>query len=81
MSSGRLSEHNYGTAIDINSNENYCLYTNGTTVGSFWKPYENQYSITPYGDVITAFERRGFTWGGDAWNNPKDYMHFSYFGT
>ena len=25
-----------------------------------------------------AFEKYGFTWGGDAWSNPKDYMNFSY---
>lgn len=78
---GSRSEHNGGTAIDINSNENYCIYNNGTTIGSYWKPYEDPYSITPYGDVINAFEKYGFTWGGDAWRNPKDYMHFSYLGT
>ena len=78
---GGTSEHNGGTAIDINSNENYCIYNNGTTIGSYWKPYEDPYSITPYGDVIRAFEKYGFTWGGDSWSNPKDYMHFSYLGT
>lgn len=78
---GGKSEHNGGTAIDINYNENYCIYNNGTTIGNYWKPYEDQYSITPYGDVVNAFERRGFTWGGDAWRNPRDYMHFSYLGT
>ncbi|MBE7018927.1 MAG: hypothetical protein E7413_03505 [Ruminococcaceae bacterium] len=78
---GGRSEHNWGTAIDINANENYCIYKDGTTIGSFWKPYENPYSITPYGDVINAFEKYGFTWGGDSWSNPKDYMHFSYLGT
>ena len=78
---GGRSEHNGGTAIDINSNENYCIYNNGTTIGSHWKPYEDPYSITPYGDVIKAFEKYGFTWGGDSWSNPKDYMHFSYLGT
>lgn len=75
------SEHNGGTAIDINSNENYCIYNNGTTIGSHWKPHEDPYSITPYGDVVRAFEKYGFTWGGDSWSNPKDYMHFSYLGT
>ncbi len=78
---GGTSEHNGGTAIDINSNENYCIYNNGTTIGSHWKPYDDPYSITPYGDVVSAFEKHGFTWGGDAWSNPKDYMHFSYLGT
>ncbi|MBQ3124925.1 MAG: M15 family metallopeptidase [Clostridia bacterium] len=78
---GGRSEHNGGTAIDINANENYCIYNNGTVIGKYWKPYEDPYSIKPYGDVVNAFERHGFTWGGDAWRNPKDYMHFSYLGT
>lgn len=78
---GGRSEHNWGTAIDLNANENYCLYNDGTAVGDGWFPYENPYSVTPYGDVVNAFEKHGFTWGGDAWSNPKDYMHFSYLGT
>ena len=75
------SEHNCGTAIDINSNENYCIYSNGTVVGSFWKPGESPYSIKPYGDVVRAFEKYGFNWGGDSWSSTRDYMHFSYMGT
>ena len=78
---GGRSEHNGGTAIDINYDENYCIYNNGTVIGKYWKPGEDPYSIKPYGDVVNAFERHGFTWGGDAWRNPKDYMHFSYLGT
>ena len=78
---GGRTEHNWGTAIDLNANENYCLYNDGTTVGECWMPYENPYSVTPYGDVVNAFEKYGFTWGGDAWSNPRDYMHFSYLGT
>lgn len=75
------SEHNWGTAIDINPDQNYCIYSSGTVVGSHWTPYEDPYSIPPYGDVIEAFERHGFVWGGDAWNSTRDYMHFSYLGT
>ena len=78
---GGKSEHNWGTAIDLNANENYCIYKDGTAVGEGWFPYENPYSVTPYGVVVNAFEKYGFTWGGDAWSNPKDYMHFSYLGT
>ncbi|MCH5210392.1 MAG: M15 family metallopeptidase [Oscillospiraceae bacterium] len=78
---GGRSEHNWGTAIDINPTQNYCIYTSGEIVGDFWLPYENPYSITPYGDVMNAFENHGFTWGGDAWSGNIDYMHFSYFGT
>ena len=81
MSTGRLSEHNFGTAIDINPDQNYCLYNDGSKVGSYWKPGEDPYSIDPYGVVIRTFEKYGFTWGGDSWTNPKDHMHFSYLGT
>lgn len=78
--SSSTSTHNLGIGIDINANENACYYANGTVVGSYWKPYEDPYSITPYGDVVRAFENNGFCWGGDAWgaNSPRDYMHFDY---
>ncbi len=78
---GGKSEHNWGTAVDINPTENYCLYTNGTVVGEYWKPYLDPYSVTPYGEVVRAFEKYGFTWGGDAWSGNRDFMHFSYLGT
>lgn len=78
---GGTTEHNWGTAIDLNYNENYCIYKDETTVGECWLPYENPYSVLPYGDVVNAFEKYGFTWGGDAWASTKDYMHFSYLGT
>lgn len=81
MGSGRLSEHNLGTAIDINAEQNYCIYPDGSTVGSHWTPYDDPLSITPYGEVMNIFEKYGFTWGGDAWRSPNDYMHFSYMGT
>ncbi len=78
---GGKTEHNWGTSIDINADENYCLYSSGEVVGDHWLPYQDPYSITPYGDVMRAFERHGFTWGGDAWRGTRDFMHFSYFGT
>ncbi len=82
---GGRSEHNVGTALDLNPDENYCLYSSGAIVGSYWKPDEDEYSFSPYGDVVKCFEKYGFTWGGDAWFNgvygTRDYMHFSYMGT
>ena len=47
-------------------------------VGSFWKPYENPYSIPVDGEVATILKKYGF-YQGD-WGYRKDYMHFSYFG-
>lgn len=80
MSSGRLSHHNYGTAIDLNYNENYCVYKDGSVIGQFYAPGENPYSIPADGEVVSIFAKYGFAWGGDEWSNPNDYMHFSYLG-
>ena len=76
--SGRISEHALGTAIDINPDQNYCVYGDGSTVGSYWRPYEDIYSVTP--EVVNIFRKYNFSWGG-SWVTPQDYMHFSYFGT
>lgn len=78
---GGTSEHNYGLAIDINPNENYMITSSGSIVaGSFWDPSKSIYSIAENGEVVTAFKRYGFAWGGNAWKSSKDYMHFSYLG-
>jgi hypothetical protein len=79
--SNSISEHRLGLAIDINPNENYMIRSNGNVVaGSYWKPGEDPYSILPDGDVVNAFKKYGFAWGGNAWRSANDYMHFSYFG-
>jgi hypothetical protein len=79
--SSSTSEHNLGLAVDINANENYMIRKDGTVVaGSFWLPGSNPYSIKPDGDVVRAFKKYGFTWGGDAWPTSNDYMHFSFLG-
>lgn len=79
--SSSTSEHNLGLAVDINANENYMIRKDGSVVaGSFWLPGENPYSIKPDGDVVRAFKKYGFTWGGDAWPTSNDYMHFSFLG-
>ncbi len=75
------SEHNWGCAIDINPDENYYVYHGVPTTGSHWTPGEDPYSIPEDGDVVRAFARYGFAWGGNAWSSTQDYMHFSYFGT
>ena len=75
------SEHNWGLAIDINPDENYYVYHGVPTTGSHWTPGEDPYSIPEDGDVVRAFAKYGFAWGGNAWTRTQDYMHFSYFGT
>lgn len=81
--SGSRSEHNQGTALDINPNENMMIEGNGTiSSGSLWKPGSNVYSIPANGEVVKIFAKYGFRWGGLGWpSGRKDYMHFSYFGT
>lgn len=81
------SEHRQGTAIDINYMENMecTIDASGNivkiTTGSHWTPGDDPYSIPAGGDVVRAFARHGFAWGGDAWSKKRDFMHFSYFGT
>lgn len=70
------SAHTYGHAFDVNPNENYCIYGNGTVVGSYYRPGSDPYSVTE--PIINIWKQHGFYWGGD-WTSPKDYMHFSYF--
>lgn len=81
--SGNLSQHSYGTCIDINPDENYYVTPDGVPiVGSFWTPYENPYSIPEDGSVVEIFNRYGWGWGGNCWSDKysKDYMHFTYLG-
>lgn len=81
--SGNLSQHSYGTCIDINANENYYVRPDGTPiVGNYWKPYEDPYSIPEDGIVVATFAKYGWEWGGNCWGDSysKDYMHFTYLG-
>ena len=76
----KLSQHAYGLAVDINVNENYCVYPDGTIdAGSFWDPSRSEYSIPSNGVLVREFKAIGWGWGGD-WHSKKDYMHFSYTG-
>lgn len=75
-----ISQHALGLAVDINVNENYCVYPNGKVdAGSFWDPSRSEYSIPANGVLVNAFKTIGWGWGG-SWSSKKDYMHFSYTG-
>jgi len=80
-------EHNCGTAIDINANENYQIRDGQVLAGSCWEPGTNPRSISPDSSVVRIFAEHGWSWGGDAWayssddsEGYHDYMHFSYMG-
>lgn len=71
--------HTCGVAIDINWEENAEMTNSGIiTAGSYWRPYEDIYSIAPDSEMVKIFAKYGFGWGG-FWTSKKDYMHFSYF--
>ena len=81
--SGKLSNHAYGRAIDLNPRQNpYVRYVNGKPqwVHKNADQYIDRETGRPH--MIThedlayrLFAERGFQWGGD-WKNIKDYQHF-----
>ncbi|MGI5971169.1 MAG: S-layer homology domain-containing protein [Oscillospiraceae bacterium] len=80
---GSASEHNWGCAIDINWEENYYInLSTGSSVGNYWQPGTDPYSIPSDGSVVAVFHKYGFGWGGDGWwRSVRDYMHFSFMST
>ncbi len=80
-------EHNCGTALDLNANENCQVRDGQVLAGSLWQPGVNPYSIPADSSVVRIFAQHGWSWGGDAWaydsditSGYHDYMHFSYMG-
>ena len=81
--SGRLSNHSYGLAIDINPLYNpYVRIIDGETVvspesGTEYsdRTLDCEYYIKEGDACYRAFTEHGFTWGGE-WKNQKDYQHF-----
>jgi poly-gamma-glutamate synthesis protein (capsule biosynthesis protein) len=81
--SGKLSQHSFGTAIDINPVQNPMI------IGDRIYPdagadYLDRGDLRPGmivrpGPVVEAFESIGWGWGGD-WTRIKDYHHFSLTG-
>jgi len=81
-----FSNHSYGTAIDINPEQNG-LYDNCITFGSKcrlirggeWVPGASG-TLTEEGQIVLAFKKAGFRWGGEIAGKQKDFMHFSLTG-
>jgi len=82
-----FSNHAYGTALDINPEQNG-LYTDCVrfgpqcklVMGGEWRPGEQPASLLPGGKVVSAMRSIGFRWGGEIKGRQKDFMHFSISG-
>jgi hypothetical protein len=78
--SNALSHHALGLAIDINPRENPMI-VRGVVHPASAAPYvdrtpERPGMILESGDVVAAFRRAGWFWGGE-WTDLPDYHHFS----
>jgi hypothetical protein len=72
---GRLSNHAYGRAIDINTFLN--PYIKGDIVlphGATYDP-KREGTFTADNPMVREFLRLGWAWGGN-WASPIDYQHF-----
>jgi peptidoglycan L-alanyl-D-glutamate endopeptidase CwlK len=72
---GRLSNHAYGRAIDINTFLN--PYIKGDIVLPHGAKYDPSIAGTFTADhpIVRAFLKLGWVWGGN-WTSPRDYQHF-----
>ncbi len=72
---GRLSNHAYGRAIDINTFLN--PYIKGNIILPHGATYDPKIGGTFTADnpIVREFLRLGWDWGGN-WTSPKDYQHF-----
>jgi peptidoglycan L-alanyl-D-glutamate endopeptidase CwlK len=72
---GRLSNHAYGRAIDINPFQN--PYIKVGLVLPHGARYDPSIAGTFTSDhpIVRAFLQLGWVWGGN-WTSPKDYQHF-----
>ena len=71
----KLSNHSYGTAIDINPLYNpYIRKDLHQPVGSVYNP-KKKGTLTENSFLVKAFKSSGWQWGGD-WKDRKDYQHF-----
>lgn len=80
----RWSEHSYGSAVDINPDQNPYVSRGGRVEPPFGAPWVDRSlrrpgMIFPEGVAVRAFRSIGWRWGGD-WSGSKDYMHFSASG-
>ena len=82
----QLSNHAYGSAIDINDEHNglyhNCIEWSGKCRlmrGGRWQP-KHPLGLTRDHPAVLKLLEYGFKWGGDMEGNQKDMMHFSKTG-
>ena len=81
--SGFISNHGLGIAIDVNPlynpyvKEDIIAPSNGLQYAE--RSLQVPGMIQPDDAVVSAFKKRGFTWGGE-WVSLKDYQHFEIDG-
>jgi hypothetical protein len=81
-----FSNHSFGTAIDINSEQNG-LYDRCIQFGPacrLMRGGERRIGIPGtlelHDDIVPTLKRASFRWGGEIEGNQKDFMHFSITG-
>ena len=80
----RISKHGYGLAVDINPRYNpYIKFVDGkkSVEPANGLEYEDRTKSYPYkieeDDLCCKlFVEHGFLWGGNCWEDEKDYQHF-----
>ena len=80
----RISKHGYGLAVDINPRYNpYIKFIDGrkSIEPANGLEFEDRTKKFPYkieeNDLCCKlFAKHGFLWGGNCWENEKDYQHF-----
>ncbi len=76
----RLSNHSFGRAFDLNPRQNPYFPDGDTRKGCRVFPAGAVYDLSVPGtitpEVAKLFKDRGFKWGGDCWNETRDYQHF-----
>lgn len=84
---GKLSNHAYGRAIDINPQTNPYVYANGKgahdNAREYWQRdvslWRREIDRAAYigndTEIYRIFKKYGWEWGGD-WSPEKDYQHF-----
>jgi len=75
MGSSKLSDHSYGTAIDINPRYNPMIKNGEIYPVNGIYDVKMKGTITADSQVVKIFKKYGWKWGGD-YKSLKDYQHF-----